>query len=119
MNERVAELRGMASAEREKLSESFDSLQEELRDLTDWRTVIRRDPETAMVIALGTGFVIGVTSRSKGARGRPTSAARVSQGRGASAVSVLGSDVWREVRSIALQLLAGKVASLLGARQSR
>ncbi len=119
MNERVAELREMASAERERLSESFDSLQEELRDLTDWRTVIRRDPDKALAVALGAGFVIGLASGGKSTRRRRTPVAPVSQGRAASAVSVLGSDAWREVKSIALQLLLAKVSSLLVDRRPR
>jgi hypothetical protein len=120
MTDRIAALRETAAAERERLSETFDSLEAELKDLTDWRAMVRRDPATAVTIALGAGLVVGLaaggtrsTRRGSGSRGEP-------RGAFSSLLGEIGREAWRESKMIALPLIAGKIAAMLdGGRTKR
>jgi hypothetical protein len=113
MTDRIAVLRDTASAERERLSTTFDALEAELRDLADWRGMVRRDPSTAVTVALGAGLLLGLVA-GRGRSSRDSTRSSPSRLSGASSLlAEFGREAWRETRRLALPLIAARVAALV------
>jgi hypothetical protein len=71
MSERTEALTLRAAYERQRLSDMFDSLEDEMSELTDWRTYVNRDPILALGVATVAGIIGGamLSSGRRGARG--------------------------------------------------
>lgn len=52
-------LEGEIAARRESLVESLTGLRDEVAELTDWRTWVRRQPLRAVLISVAAGWVAG------------------------------------------------------------
>ncbi len=127
MTDRIALLAEEATNERERLSEAFESLEQELGELTDWRRMVRRDPVVPLALALGTGLLVGIASRpAPRSRSRQTSLSSDARGSNSSreparhsVVSDLASDTWREIKTMAIPLIAGRLIGMLSRAQRR
>jgi hypothetical protein len=127
MTDRIALLAEEATNERERLSEAFESLEQELGELTDWRRMVRRDPVVPLALALGTGLLVGIASRpaprSRSRQTSPSSDARGSKSSREparhSVISDLAADTWREVKTMAIPLIAGRLIGMLSKSQRR
>ena len=53
------EIRASIEANRVELGASLEKLRDEVTELTDWRSQLRRNQEQLMVGAIVTGFVVG------------------------------------------------------------
>jgi hypothetical protein len=53
------EIRASIEANRQELGESLEKLRDEVTELTDWRSQLRRNRDQLAVAALATGFVLG------------------------------------------------------------
>ncbi len=52
-------LEGEIAARRENLVDSLTDLRDEVAELTDWRTWVRRKPLRAVAISVAAGWVVG------------------------------------------------------------
>lgn len=52
-------LEGEIAARRETLVESLSELRDEVADLTDWHTWVRRSPLRAVMVSVAAGWVLG------------------------------------------------------------
>jgi hypothetical protein len=103
------QLRDEATAARERLVRTVATIEDDVRRVTSWRTSFDKDPRVLLAAALGAGVLAGVLTASRG-RGRGVS----SQGR--SALAPIGgvlNDVWQEVRTVAVPLLAGRAVAMV------
>jgi hypothetical protein len=53
------EIRASIEQNRQELSRSLDKLRDEVTELTDWRSQLRRNQEPLTIAAAATGFVVG------------------------------------------------------------
>jgi hypothetical protein len=53
------EIRASIEENRQELGASLDKLRQEVTELTDWRTQLRRNLEVLTIGAAGAGFVLG------------------------------------------------------------
>ncbi len=70
MSERTEVLAQRAALERQRLSQVFDSLEDEMSELTDWRTYIKREPALALGVATVAGVIGGMLLTPRPSRGR-------------------------------------------------
>ncbi|MDZ7632753.1 MAG: hypothetical protein U5K74_15805 [Gemmatimonadaceae bacterium] len=62
MSQRTVQLVQRATIERERLSEAFDSLGDEIQDLKNWRRHVNAHPSIAIGAALAAGFILGAVT---------------------------------------------------------
>jgi hypothetical protein len=80
MSERTATLMKQAADERKRLYDIVNSVEEEVNDLVDWRSYVRRSPLPALGAVAAVGVVVGMMT----ARGRGSSAGSPSRAVGQS-----------------------------------
>ena len=82
MSQRTDVLRERAAAERRRLTEVFDTLEDEVDDLVDWRRYVQREPAAAMGFAVAAGVIAGALSapRRRSSPSRPSLLRKLSEG---------------------------------------
>src|SRR6202034_4826042 len=53
------EIRASIEQNRLELGQSIEKLRVEVQELTDWRSQLKRNQEQLVIVAAGTGFVVG------------------------------------------------------------
>lgn len=70
MSQRTVQLVQRATIEREKLSDAFDSLGDEILELSDWRRQVNAHPTLAIGAAIAAGLVLGAVTAPQRPRAR-------------------------------------------------
>jgi hypothetical protein len=70
MSQRTVQLVQRATIERERLSEAFDSLGDEIQELSDWRRQVNAHPTLAIGAAVAAGLLLGAVTAPERPRSR-------------------------------------------------
>lgn len=119
MSSRTESLQAKASTERARLSASFDALEREVDELTDWRTHVRRDPLKPLAVAAVAGVLLGAatTTRSR-QRSRPLRQLLSARGKSLP-VSTAAVAMMKYAGALALELLAARALGTLRKQPAR
>lgn len=119
MSARTEALQAKASEERSRLSASFDALERNVDQVTDWRMRVRRDPVKPLIFAAIAGVLLGAATTTRSSRSDRPFRERLSPRGRPKPMSAATAAMIRYAGALALEFLSARALGALSRKPSR
>lgn len=117
MSTRTDVLAQRASEERQRLAEAYDTLEDEVSELTDWRAYVKREPMLAVGVAVVAGTLLGALTGSGARRSRPARRAPLLTSASSILRQNVPSGVLVKVATVMAEILAARALAAYGSKR--